>query len=46
MAWASFIELVSFGPDLALTEAILHYLSLSKNSAQFLDISSGGTFLQ
>ena len=48
MAWARFIDPVSLGPDLALIEATLlqhSYLGLSKNSAQFLDISSGGTFL-
>ena len=47
VAWAHFIDLVSFGLDLSLTKPTLlqyFYLHLSKNSTQFLDISSRRTF--
>jgi len=47
-AWAYFTDLVSAGPDLAITEPALlqhFYLGLSQNSAQFLDLASKGAFL-
>ena len=47
-ARAHLMDLYSSSPDLAIPEPILlqhFYLGLSKKSAQFLDIASGGTFL-
>ena len=43
------MELSSYGPNLAILKPILlqhFYIGLSEKSAQFLDIASGGAFLQ
>ena len=47
-AWACLMDLSTSGPDLAIPNPMLlqhFYLGLSKESAQFLDISSRGAFL-
>ena len=46
-AWARFNDIISSGPDLTIPDPILlqHvYLGLSKETAHYLDIASGGSF--
>ena len=46
-AWASFYDILSLEPDLTIPNPILlqHvYLGLSKETAHYLDIASGGSF--
>lgn len=48
VAWARLSNLSVSGPDLAIPNSMLlhFYMVLSKESSQFLDITSGGAFLQ
>jgi hypothetical protein len=46
-AWARFTDLINTGPNLSLPDHILlnhFHLGLSKEAADYLDISSGGSF--
>jgi hypothetical protein len=47
-SWDRFIDLTLIGPDLAILDPILFqyfYEGLSKDSREFLNLSSGGAFL-
>ena len=48
MAWEHFSVLINTGPNLAIQDPILlqhFYMGLSKETTQFLDITSGGSLL-
>ena len=47
-SWAYFLDLSTSSPNLALPDPMIlqhFYVALSKDSTQFLDITSGGAFL-
>ena len=48
MSWECFNTLINTGPDLAIQDPILlqhFYMGLNRETSKFLDVASGGSFL-